>query len=260
MRPHIAAVYAFARIADDFADEGDVPPAARLARLDDWQQRLCAAADRKPIDDGTEGAAVFVALAETMRVCALDAAPFLDLLSAFKQDVTVRRYETWADVLDYSRRSANPVGRIVLKVAGSVDASTGRASDAVCTALQLTNFWQDLAGDWGRGRLYVPMAVVRAAGAEPGDLDRRQITPEWRNALADVAARTRRLFADGRAVADGVRGRLRWELRATWLGGVRVLDRLERGGFDVFAHRPALGWRDVTPIVWRAAAWRRASS
>src|SRR6185503_16490781 len=122
---------------------------------------------------------------------------------------------------------------------------TAEWSDAVCTALQLANFWQDLAIDWQKGRLYVPASIVRAAGASESDLDRRQMSPAWRRALGEVSARTRALFDAGRPVADAVSGRLRWELRATWLGGVRVLDRLELAEFDVFNRRPSLGWPDA---------------
>jgi phytoene/squalene synthetase len=167
----------------------------------------------------------------------------------------VKRYETWDDVLDYCRRSANPVGRLVLRIAGYRSTELDAMSDAVCTALQLTNFWQDVARDWAAGRLYVPAEVVRAHRAHERDLAAGRLTDEWRSALADVAARTRAVFDRGRSVADGVRGRLRWELRATWLGGVRILDRLERSGFDVFHHRPSLGWRDASPIIWRMLRW-----
>ena len=258
MRPHIAAIYAFARIADDFADEGTVPPAVRLERLEDWQHRLHAAASGAPSrSNDLDADAVFVALSETIRRCRLDVALFEDLLGAFGQDVLVTRYERWEDLLDYCRRSANPVGRLVLAVAGYRDAAAGVESDAVCTALQLTNFWQDLERDWRHGRLYVPLATVRAAGAVEADLDRRIWTPAWRDALQEVGARTRALFVAGQAVTDRVAGRLRWELRATWLGGVRILERLERADFDVFGSRPSLGWSDAAIIGVRALTWRR---
>jgi squalene synthase HpnC len=245
MRPHVAAVYAFARSADDFADEGTRSPQERLRLLDDWSSRL----HREAADD------VFVAVQNTIREKRLPISLFEDLLSAFKQDVTVRRYATWTDLLDYCRRSANPVGRLVLRIAGHDDLQLDRASDALCTALQLANFWQDFERDWDKGRLYVPRADVDAAGAKESDLDARRMTPAWRAALAGVAARTRVLFDDGRAVADGVSGRLRWELRFTWLGGVRILDRLERARFDVFQDRPALGPSDAPAILWGALAW-----
>jgi phytoene synthase len=149
------------------------------------------------------------------------------------------------------------VGRLVLRIAGRSDASTDEASDAVCTALQLTNFWQDLAIDWRRGRLYVPAEEHEAAGAALESLDRGEWTKAWAATLARCADRTRAIFERGRAVADGVRGRLRWELRATWLGGMRILERLEAVGFDVFRERPTLGARDLPSIAWRSLRWRR---
>ena len=256
-RPHVAAVYAFARTADDFADEGTRTPDERLALLDDWRARLHAAANGHPVAGGAHDAPhIFAALGETMRSRNLEVTLFDDLLSAFRQDVLVTRYERWDDVLDYCRRSANPVGRIVLRIAGYRDPALDAHADAVCTALQLTNFWQDLERDWHKGRLYVPREFVRDAGAVDADLDTRELTGPWRSVLTRAAGLTRTLFAQGRAVADEVGGCLRWELRATWLGGTRVLDRLERGGFDVFHARPTLGASDVLPLAWRLLSWR----
>lgn len=255
MRPHIAAIYAFARLADDMADEGLRPSADRIADLDRWAARLDLAVRAEP-DPGGPHAEVFVALRHTIETCRLPPALLHDLLSAFRQDVTVTRYATWEDLTDYCRRSANPIGRLVLRVAGRDSAELDAASDAVCTALQLTNFWQDLENDWAKGRLYVPASVWQAAGANETDLSNRHITPEWRRALADVTARTRTLFARGAPVADGVAGRLRWELRATWLGGTRILDKLEAANFDMFTHRPRLTRADVPGILWRTALWR----
>lgn len=257
MRPHVAAIYAFARIADDMADEGTRPAADRLADLDDWERRLDAAAGQVPIPQDAR-ADVFLALRQTMRDCGLPAQLFRDLLSAFRQDVTQTRYATWDEVLDYCRRSANPVGRLVLRVAGYEHPALDAASDAVCTALQLANFWQDFEIDWRRGRLYVPESIWRPAGAREADLDGRVLTPAWRAALADVTLRTRALFAAGRPVCDGVTGRLRYELRATWLGGTAILDKLEAADFDVFARRPTLTKADVPGLLWRTLAWPRA--
>jgi squalene synthase HpnC len=258
LRPHVAAVYAFARVADDFADEGRHAATDRLTRLDDWRERLDAAIAGRTTDDGSDASAIFLALGETMRRFALEPRLFVDLLSAFRQDVVVSRYDTWDDVLDYCSRSANPVGRLVLRLAGHRDATLDAWSDHVCTALQLTNFWQDLAIDWSRGRLYVPLGVIRAHGADERDLDRGVVTSAWRAALGDAARITRDRFDAGRPVVDAMRGRLGWELRATWLGGVRVLDRLEASEFDVFARRPRLGWRDAPALAWGAAFWRRS--
>ena len=264
-RPHIAAIYAFARIADDFADEGYRPPADRVMFLEDWQRRLDeAATGQVELKGDTDHIAVFIALRETLRV--LDAesrteahALLSDLLSAFRQDVIKKRYETWADVLDYCRRSANPVGRLVLIVNGYRGKDAADRADAVCTALQLTNFWQDLARDWDKGRLYVPLEVVQAHHAQLDSLDKKRWTPQWRAALADVGARTEALFDSGRSVADHVRGRLAYELRATWLGGHRILDRLAAADYDVFSSRPKLTWRDAVTIAAGAVAWRRSS-
>jgi squalene synthase HpnC len=283
LRPHIAAVYAFARTADDIADEPGLETSERLRLLREYRERLThrdgghssqpapalavAAADkpdfRLPPSPGLRrtGPApdlIFPALFDTIERFDLPQSLFTDLLSAFEQDVTVTRYATWADVLDYCRRSADPVGRIVLRLSGFRSDRLDHASDAVCTALQLTNFWQDLAVDWSRGRLYVPEDVWRAHGADPRDLARGSWTPAWRAALEDCGRRTRALFDRGRTVCDGVGGRLRYELRATWLGGTRILERLDRQHFDVFAARPSLGATDGLVIACRALAWRRA--
>jgi squalene synthase HpnC len=271
MRPHIAAIYAFARTADDFADEPGRQPEERLRLLDAWAQRL--GSDPIPLadvrswersatsmgSDPQSGAAedlIFVALENTMRQHRLPRQLFDDLLSAFRQDVTTTAYDDWEAVLDYCRRSANPIGRLVLRVAGYDDPRLDRASDAVCTALQLTNFWQDLARDWTIGRVYVPLDERRRMGARDEDLTACRMTPEWQRVMAEMVERTRRLFADGRAVCDGVHGRLRWELRVTWLGGTRILDKLERAGFDVFHRRPTLGTSDLPGLVAGALLWR----
>jgi squalene synthase HpnC len=258
MRPHIAAIYAFARTADDFADEPGLDNSERLRLLDEWAFRLRAEATtaQEATASLQHAPAIFAALHHTIATHELPVPLFDDLLSAFRQDVTKHRYQDWTDVLDYCRRSANPVGRLVLRVAGYNDPALDRASDAVCTALQLTNFWQDLDRDWRNGRLYVPLDDRDRAGARDVDLTERRMTPEWRAVLFALAERTRQLFDAGRPVCDGVGGRLRWELRVTWLGGRRILDKLEHARFDVFNHRPTLGAADVPALLWKAATWR----
>ena len=277
-RPHVVAIYAFARIADDFADEGSRPAAERLALLDEWERRLDEAAEGRVSTSGNaQHDAVFVALAATLRHAGAEApalhvsgapgfqprgslhALLADLLSAFRQDVTTTRHETWDDVLDYCRRSANPIGRLMLLVTGNAGPAANTKSDAVCTALQLTNFWQDLAVDWPRGRLYVPLELVRAHGADLVDLDKGVLTPQWREVMRELGARTRHLFEVGRGVTDHVSGRLRLELRATWLGGTRILDRLAEADYDVFRQRPTLTRRDAPGILMDAVTWRARS-
>jgi phytoene synthase len=239
MRPHVAAVYAFARAADDFADEGSLAPERRIELLDGWKARLHdAIAGRHAAPPGAEeptGAIqIFQALRNTIAERRLPVVLFEDLLSAFRQDVTVCRYASWRDVLDNCRRSANPVGRLVLRIAGHRDDRFDGWSDAICSALQLTNFWQDLSIDTRRGRWYLPEDT----------------------ALADAAIRTRELFELGRPLCDAVGGRLRYELRAVWLGGTRILDRLQAGDYDPFAHRPTLGAGDMPWLAWRFCMWR----
>jgi hydroxysqualene synthase len=264
MRPHVAAVYAYARLADDIADEGDAPATLREARLDEWVARLHAAVDGTVIPPtptslepgmAEKTPAIFTAVGESVRSLDLPITAFEDLVSAFRQDVTVTRYDTWAEVLDYCRRSANPVGRLVLRIGGWRDEALDQSSDALCSALQLTNFWQDLAGDWTRGRLYVPREEWSREPADLADLDGGRLTPAWRDVLAGCAMRTRELFDRGRLVCDAVSGRLRWELRLTWLGGMRVLERLDAPGFDLLRERPALGARDLPSLVGSALRW-----
>jgi squalene synthase HpnC len=255
MRPHIAAIYAFARVADDMADEGDRPAANRLADLDAWGRRLDDNL-RSSEDDRREYWQVFAALRQTIEQCRLPVTLLHDLLSAFAQDVTTKQYATWPELLDYCRRSANPVGRLVLRVAGYGDGRLDAASDAVCTALQLTNFWQDVEIDRAKGRLYMPINVWQPLGARIEDLDAGRMTDAWRAAFADVVVRTRELFAAGIPVVNGVHGRLRFELRATWLGGTRILDKLEAANYDMLSIRPALTRADLPSILWRTALWQ----
>ena len=251
MRPHIAAIYAFARTADDVADEPGREPSERLSLLEDLGERLDEAARGSATDP------IFIALADTIERCALPVSLLHDLLSAFRQDVTVHRYARWADVDDYCRRSANPVGRLVLRVAGVRDSAADRASDDVCTALQLANFWQDFGRDWQNGRLYVPADEMDRHGATTEALVSEGVTPEaWRAALRACVERTWRLFHRGRPVTDAVRGRLRWELRATWLGGTRILEKIEALGYDTLRQRPSLGAADAAVLVPRLLLWR----
>ena len=259
MRRHVAAVYAFARTADDFADEGEIAAAERHARLADWEHRVRVAHAGGAERDGSDASAIFAALEQTMAACRLPLEPFTELLSAFHQDVDVTRYATWSDVMDYSRRSANPVGRLVLRISGRDEPALDASSDALCTALQLTNFWQDVERDWRKGRVYLPADVMAAHGAGEAAIAEGVMSPPLRAALADAAARTRNLFEWGRYVCEQVRGRLGVELRATWLGGSRILDRLERAGFDVFRARPSLGLRDALPLSARLAWWSVAA-
>jgi squalene synthase HpnC len=258
MRPHVAAVYAFARVADDIADEGLSTADARQAGLRAWQHRLHAAvtATDEPAEGASRDDLIFIALGHSIRSLDLPLSLFDDLLSAFGQDTTTTRYRSWSDVLDYCRRSANPIGRLVLRIAGYRDLALDQSSDALCTALQLTNFWQDFGRDWRAGRLYVPHDVADACGASEADLQAGRFTEGWARAIARCVTLTRGQFADGRAVCDGVRGRLRLELRVTWHGGCRILDRVDQSRTDLLHRRPTLGAADYAGLLWQAAWWK----
>ncbi len=233
IRPYVYSIYAFARAADDFADEPGLEPDERLAKLDEWDQRLANCIE-KP-----EGP-VFEALGETIRVYEIPHSLFEDLLAAFRQDVRQSRHQTFDDLLAYSSLSANPVGRLVLTLFGQTDLDLFAQSDAICTGLQLTNFWQDIAVDYARDRVYLPQAEMASHGVDEQDLAAKSVSPALRSLLKDLIGRTRDLFVAGSPLLECVTGRLRYELRLTWLGGSRILDEIERVDYDVLNHRPTL--------------------
>jgi phytoene synthase len=263
MRPHVAAVYAFARAADDFADEGDRSPEERIRLLDRWQSRLHEAASGQhsavqgppELGEPAHTREVFMALGVTVRRLGLPVALLEDLLSAFRQDVWMTRYETWGSLFDYCRRSANPVGRLVLRIGGYAGDDLDRWSDAICTALQLTNFWQDVQSDFVRGRIYLPLEELREHRADERALAEGRLTPEWRGALASGVRRTRALFDEGVPLCGRLRGRLRYEVRVTWLGGTQILDRLEAVDFDVIHRRPTIRAIDLPRLAGMALGW-----
>jgi hydroxysqualene synthase len=250
-RPYVHALYAFARAADDFADE-PVYEGVRNEKLEQWEA-LTHAACR-----GEAEGPIFVALAETVRRLGIPKELLLDLLSAFRQDTEKTRYATWEELLDYCRRSANPVGRLVLLVFEEADLALPPLSDAVCTALQLANHWQDASVDYARGRIYVPEDLMRRHGVSTWDFSTGRVSDGWRGMMAELIARTRALFAQGRPLCDRVGRELRFEMRLTWLGGASILDRIEATGGDVFARRPRHGPLDKAALAWRALRWRPA--
>jgi phytoene synthase len=260
MRPHIAAVYAFARVADDIADEGGASPAERRDELARWQVRIhrAAAGEAEVSAASSRDDLIACALGHSIRSLSLPLSLFDDLLSAFAQDTMTTRYASWSDVFDYCRRSANPVGRLVLRIAGYADEELDRSSDALCTALQLTNFWQDFGRDWRAGRLYMPREALAACGASEADLARPPLGASWAEAFAHAAAVTRAKFDEGRLVCDRVTGRLRLELRCTWLGGRRILERVDKERGALLDHRPTLSALDAPGLLWNAACWRTA--
>jgi squalene synthase HpnC len=249
--PAVEAIYAFARSADDIADEGDATPAERLAALDAYDAALDAI-ERGDVD-GIATEPMFARLAEALRRHALPLQPLRDLLSAFRQDVVTTRYADYATLLDYCRRSANPVGRLMLGLYGQVDETSLRESDAVCSSLQLINFWQDVGIDTGKGRIYLPQEDLLRFGVSEQDIAQARTSAEWRALMRFEVERARALMLQGAPLATRLPGRIGWELRLVVQGGLRILEAIERADYDVFRRRPQLKRLDWPVLLWRAA-------
>jgi squalene synthase HpnC len=235
LRAPIHAIYAFARSADDIADEGDDPPATRLAKLDAYGAML----DR--IEAGeTPADAPFNALAKAIRRHALPLVSLRDLLSAFRQDVVKSRYASFDELLDYCQRSANPIGRLLLHLYDRTDDANLRRSDAICTGLQLANFWQDIALDWAKGRVYVPADDMARYAVAEAQIALARTDDNWTRLVNFEIERTRALLDSGRPLATVLPLRLRLELKLVIAGGCAILDQIGAVRGDVFRHRPTL--------------------
>lgn len=262
LRPAVQAIYQFARTADDIADEGDAAPAERLAQLADYRQALHAMqGGEQPLAADHPRAALFYRLEQVIRRYQLPVKPFTDLLSAFEQDVTTTRYADDEALLDYCRRSANPVGRLMLHLYGAAGLQNLRDSDAICTGLQLANFWQDVAIDWQKQRIYIPQARMLAFGIEEQDIGHAvqgsRPAPGWAPLMREQVAGARRLLLDGAPLARRLGGRIGIELRLVVLGGLRILERLDELNYDVFGNRPVLGKADWARLAWRTLRFDR---
>ena len=247
MRRHIAAIYAFARTADDFADEGGLDAAQRLAQLNEWERRLDDAFAGKP--DGP----IFVALADTAERFHIPAQPFRQLLQAFRMDVEFQPFASFAALRDYCRCSADPVGHLILYLFGYDDAERQHLSDKICTGLQLANFWQDVAKDAAAGRIYIPTEDLERFGCSADDIHRGAPTAAVRNLFAFEVDRARTLLRDGLQLSARVDRRLAREVSLFARGGLAVLDKIEAAQFNVF-QRPTLSGRDKLSLVVGAAA------
>ena len=247
LREPVAVIYRFARSADDFADEGDAPPQQRLEALEGYRAELerirTGEAPHSPL---------FRDVARIARVHALPLQLFVDLLDAFSQDVTKQRYADFAELLDYCRRSANPVGRLLLHLFGRTGRDSLAQSDAICTALQLINFWQDVEIDFARGRIYLPHDEMRKHAVSESNIAARRCDDGWRALIGFQIARTRALMDAGAPLGRALPGRTGLEIRATVQGGLRILDKLERAGCDMFRHRPVLRWHDWPGLLMRS--------
>jgi squalene synthase HpnC len=248
LRAPVRAIYRFARTADDLADEGDVPAAARLAALQDLRAQLDA------IEQGRPGE--WPDLADAVHRHALPIPLLRDLLSAFEQDVTTCRYADYEALLDYCRRSANPIGRLLLRLFRQESPAHLARADAICTGLQLVNFWQDVAFDWRKGRLYLPQSELQQAGLDEAEVAER-ITAQradrrWAALLGAQVERARALLLSGAPLAPALGGRIGWELRLVVQGGLRVAERIDAVAGDVFRQRPVLGPADWVVMAARA--------
>jgi phytoene synthase len=271
MRRPIEAIYGFARGADDIADEGDAPAAQRLADLERYLYALDS------IEAGRAPPPEFARIAAAVRDCALPVPLLRDLIDAFRQDVVKKRYATFDELLDYSRRSANPVGRLVLHVFENGDRPlfpiertdvppkrkrglspfSVEQSDAICSALQFINFWQDVALDWAKGRVYIPQEDLARFGVPEEAIAAGVADERWAALMAFECERSRRLILEGAPLGRALPGRLGLEIRATIEGGLAILDRIEAARGDVFRHRPTLGKLDWIRILGRAVTKTR---
>ena len=242
LREPVGIIYRFARTADDFADEGNDPPEARLRKLDDYRRQL-----ETPLDP------ILRDVAKIIREHDLPVGLFGDLLDAFAQDVTKKRYADFAEVLDYCRRSANPVGRLLLHLFKRTSDSDLRSSDAICSALQLINFWQDVDIDYAKdNRVYLPQDEMARFGVTEGHLHERLCDDPWRSLMEFQVGRARSLMLSGSGLGKTLPGRIGLEIRATIQGGLRILEKIERAGYDVFRRRPRLGALDWPVLLLRA--------
>jgi squalene synthase HpnC len=249
LRPAVAAIYGFARTADDFADEGELPAAERLARLDAYREALRGIAAGRPAADP-----LFERLAHAIDEHRLPLQPFHDLLDAFSQDVVKSRYKDFDEVLEYCRRSANPVGQLMLHLFRAATPQNIGWSDAICTGLQLANFWQDVAIDLRKDRIYLPGDDMARHGVTEAGLREARADSSFRELMAFEVARARGLLESGAPLSRAVAGRSGFELRLVVQGGLRILERIDRVRGDVFRRRPVLGAFDWLVMLWRAAA------
>jgi squalene synthase HpnC len=247
LRAPIEIIYRFARTADDIADEGVDSADVRLRRLSVYQRSLeRIAAGETPAEP------LFADVARIVREHALPVGLFADLISAFSQDVTKSRYADFPELLDYCRRSANPVGRLVLHLFKRTSETDLAGSDAVCTALQLINFWQDIELDFAKGRIYLPQDDMARHGVTERQIAEQRCDQAWQSLMKFEVERSREMILRGKPLARSLPGRMGLEIRATIQGGLRILEKIERARYDVFRSRPVLRGFDWPLVLARA--------
>lgn len=242
-RKYVHAIYTFARKADDFADEKKYKEEERLHLLEDWGNKLRSCVIENPEEP------VFIALRETIRKFDIPVELLGDLITAFKLDLINKRYKSRKDLLSYCRYSANPVGRIVLFLFGYKDPELHRLSDFICTALQLTNFWQDISIDLEKDRVYLPAEDMERFGYNEKDLRSHILNSTFINLLKSEIDFTKGLFKEGLPLCNSVSKRLSLELKAVWSGGMKILEKIEKNGYDIFNNRPVINIFDKAKII-----------
>ncbi|WP_374518002.1 squalene synthase HpnC [Undibacterium squillarum] len=252
LRPAVETIYHFARSADDIADEGVLSDAERLHQLQQYDDELLRIMDGK-----TTQLPLFGQLASVIRQHRLSVTPFRQLISAFRQDVVKKRYATYAELTDYCQRSADPVGNIMLELYGKADSQRLQASSHICTALQLINFLQDVAVDWQKERVYLPMEDLKHFSVTELDIENSQLSSEWQRLMQFQIKRTRELMLQGAWLPASLPGRIGWELRLVVQGGLRILEKIELSNGDVFHKRPTLKPLDWAIMLLRACRMRR---
>ncbi|MGE5352610.1 MAG: squalene synthase HpnC [Acidobacteriota bacterium] len=234
LRRHVAVIYKYARMADDLADEGDLLPENRISALNEMESQL------KDALEGKGNNPFYQALSSTINQMHLSQSYFFDLLKAFIQDVVVKRYNTFDEVLDYCRLSANPVGRIILELFGQREPRLALLSDKICTALQLTNFYQDVSVDYAKGRIYIPLQEMKSFGVNENDFELKKINTNFKQLIKLQVGRAKQLFLEGRPLTGELPKPLNFEIKWTILGGEKILNKIEANDYDALSRRPCI--------------------
>ncbi len=243
LRKHVAIIYKFARIADDIADEGDFTEAERLEKLNLFEQKLNQTVQGKPNEP------FWQALKNTMEEFGLSSRYFFDLLSAFKQDITKKRYADFEELSDYCRRSANPIGRLILELWNVNQPGAKILSDKICTALQLTNFYQDVSIDFAKGRIYIPQDELGRFGVTEDLFKSETTNKQFKELMAFQVSRARKMFEEGERIIEYLPGMLKHEIRWTILGGKKILYKIKKNDYNVLRKRPSLNKLDFAGLL-----------
>jgi hydroxysqualene synthase len=243
IRKYVYCIYAFARTADDIADNENNSTESRINDIDSFKKKLEACYG------GTSDEPIFIALAETVKHFNIPIKPFSDLLFAFRMDITKDRHQTFGDLLYYSAHSANPIGRLILALSGTHDEKICSYSDRICTALQLTNFWQDITLDLAKNRIYIPLDEMLHFNYSEESLLKNEYNENFRNVMKNLISKTEKLFDEGKNLIPHLNGRLKFEIILTYLGGKLILKKIIKSDYNIYNHRPKIGNFDKISLL-----------